>query len=263
MVRTHLPSSSNPIAHQRRTTLVKICSATVVVNRRSYASEKATLTLDPASFVRAETRLRPVPLALEISLHVADEAVPLWSKTEDELAQAGLPPPFWAFAWAGGQALARFLLDRPEIVRGRRVLDVGSGSGLVAIAAMRAGAASVLAADVDRFALAAIAVNAAANDVTVGVVDEDMVGGPRPEVDLVTVGDLFYERELAARLLAWLDGFLAAGVPVLVGDPGRSYLPKRRLEALADYTVPVTRELEDSEIKRSTVWRLRPAAPAP
>ena len=214
---------------------------------------------DPAAFVRAETRPRPTPLVPEIVLHVADEAVPLWSKTEEELAEAGLPPPFWAFAWAGGQALARHLLDHPELCAGRRVLDMGAGSGLVAIAALKAGAVSAIAADLDRFALAAIAINAAVNGVVVEISGDDLIGGPRPAVDLVTVGDLFYERDLAARLLAWLDGFLADGVPVLVGDPGRSYLPTARLERLADYETPVTRELEDAEIKRSTVWRLRPA----
>jgi predicted nicotinamide N-methyase len=216
--------------------------------------------LDRAAFVRAETRLRPVPHAPEIALHVADEATPLWSRTEEELAEVGLPPPFWAFAWAGGQALARHLLDHPEIVRDRRVLDVGSGSGLVAIAAMKAGAASARAVDVDRFALAAIALNAAANGVAVDASGADPIGRPRPPVDLVTVGDLFYERDLATRLLAWLDGFLADGVPVLIGDPGRSYLPRTRLVALASYAVPVTRDLEDAEIKTSTVWRLVPAA---
>jgi predicted nicotinamide N-methyase len=199
-----------------------------------------------------------VPHAPEIVLHVADEAVPLWSKTEEELERDGLPPPFWAFAWAGGQALARYLMDEPQIVRGRRVLDVGSGSGLVAIAAMKAGAASVLAVDVDPFALAAIEANAAANAVTIAISGVDPIGLDFPDAEIVTVGDLFYERDLAARLLAWLDGFAARGVAVLIGDPGRSYLPKDRLEAFAEYEVPVTRELEDSDIKRTTVWRLRP-----
>ncbi|MET0312785.1 MAG: 50S ribosomal protein L11 methyltransferase [Hansschlegelia sp.] len=204
-----------------------------------------------------------MPHAPEIVLHVADEAVPLWSKTEEELERDGLPPPFWAFAWAGGQALARYLMDEPQIVRGRRVLDVGSGSGLVAIAAMKAGAASVLAVDVDAFALAAIAANAAANRVTVAISGDDPIGLAFPAVEIVTVGDLFYERDLAQRLLDWLDGFAVRGVPVLIGDPGRSYLPKDRLEPLADYAVPVTRELEDSEIKLTTVWRLNPKSPAP
>ncbi|MFD1331754.1 class I SAM-dependent methyltransferase [Methylopila musalis] len=214
---------------------------------------------DPVAFVRANTRLRPVPHAPEIALHVADEAVPLWTRTEEELEAIGLPPPFWAFAWAGGQGLARHLLDEPALVAGRRVLDMGAGSGLVAIAAMKAGAAHALAADIDRFALAAIGLNAEANGVAVETCGDDLIGGPRPEVDLVTVGDLFYERDLAERLLGWLDGFLARGVPVLVGDPGRSYLPRPRLLALADYAVPVTRELEDAEVKRVTVFRLAPA----
>lgn len=218
---------------------------------------------DHAAFVRAETRARPVPIAPEISLRVADEAVPLWSRTEEQLAEIGLPPPFWAFAWAGGQALARYLLDHPEAARGRRVLDVGSGSGLVAIAAMKAGAASALAVDIDPFALAAIAINAADNGVRIEASGGDPIEGQRPAVDLVTVGDLFYERDTAARLLDWLDGFLAEGVPVLIGDPGRSYLPKARLGNLADYAVPTTRELEDLEIKNTSVWRLRSAALAP
>lgn len=213
---------------------------------------------DARAFVLANTRLRPVPHAPEIVLHVADEAVPLWTKTEEQLAQIGLPPPFWAFAWAGGQALARYLVDTPGVTQGKRVLDVGAGSGLVAIAAMKAGAASATAADIDPFALAAIGLNAKANSVTLAACSDDLIGGAHPAVDLVTVGDLFYERDLAARLLAWLDGFLERGVPVLIGDPGRSYLPKERLEALADYAVPVTRDLEDADIKRSTVWRLRP-----
>jgi predicted nicotinamide N-methyase len=213
---------------------------------------------DPAAFVRAETRARPVPLAPEITLRVADKAVPLWSKTEDELAEAGLPPPFWAFAWAGGQALARYLLDRPEIVRGRRVLDVGSGSGLVAIAAMKAGAGNVTAVDVDPFAIAVIAINAKANGVSLALSCVDPIDAPRPAVDLVTVGDLFYERDLAERLLFWLDGFLDDGAEVLIGDPGRSYLPTARLEELAVYSVSVTRELEDADIKRSAAFRLRP-----
>ena len=218
---------------------------------------------DPVAFVCAETRPRPVPLVPEITLRVADEAVPLWSKTEEELAEAGLPPPFWAFAWAGGQALARWLLDNPEAVRGRSVLDLGAGSGLVAIAAMKAGAASVLAADIDRFAIAAIGVNAQANGVAVQAIGDDLIGGPRPPVDLVSVGDLFYDRDLAARLLAWLDGFLDDGASVLIGDPGRYYLPKNRLERLDSYAVPVTRDLEDAEIKQTTVWSLLPNGSAP
>ena len=167
-----------------------------------------------------------------------------------------LPPPFWAFAWAGGQALARYLLDHPEAVRGRRVLDFASGSGLVAIAAAKAGAAEVDACDIDPFAIAAIGINAAANGVGVTAVDADLVGRD-DGWDAVLAGDVCYERDLAQRATGWLYGLSRRGATVLIGDPGRSYLPKDRLEAIATYRVPVTRSLEDSDIKQSTVWRFR------
>jgi predicted nicotinamide N-methyase len=211
---------------------------------------------DRAAFIRAETRLRPVPHAPEIRLHVADEATALWQRTEEELGAIGLPPPFWAFAWAGGQALARYVLDRPETVRGRQVLDFASGSGLVAIAAMKAGAAHVAACDIDRFAMAAIALNAEANQVAVEPVHADLVGADAGW-DAVLAGDICYERDLAARVIEWLAALAGRGATVLIGDPGRSYLPRDRLEALATYEVPVTRSLEDAEIKRTSVWRLR------
>lgn len=211
--------------------------------------------LDREAFIRAHTRLLPVPHAPEISLHVAEEATELWQKTEDELAVIGLPPPFWAFAWAGGQALARYLLDQPDIVAGRRVLDFASGSGLVAIAAARGGARLVEACDIDGFAEAAIGINAAANGVLVTSRCEDLIG--RDESwDVVCAGDVCYERAMAEQVIAWLSGLSARGATVLIGDPGRSYLPRSRLEALATYEVPVTRALEDAEIKRSSVWRL-------
>lgn len=219
-----------------------------------------TLITDPTSFIIANTRLRPVPLVPEISLHVADEAVPLWSKTEEELGQAGLPPPFWAFAWAGGQALARYVLDHTDCVAGRNVIDLASGSGLVAIAAMKAGARRVLAADIDAFAGAAIALNAAANNVAVATTAADLLAGDEaPMAQTVLAGDIFYEHGTAARALAFLERMQAAGALVLIGDPGRSYLPKARLTEFADYRVPVTRELEDSEIKHTVVWGLRGA----
>ena len=210
-----------------------------------------------ARFIDANTRLKAVPLVPEIRLHLAHEAVPIWQKTEEELGEIGLPPPFWAFAWAGGQALARYVLDHPETVRGRQVLDLASGSGLVAIAAAKAGAASVVAADIDAFAVAAIGLNAAANAVAVSATGADLLAAPPQAFDTVLVGDLFYERALATRLLAWLEAARAQGSLVLIGDPGRSYLPKARLEAIAEYRVTQTRELEDAETKRSTVWRLR------
>lgn len=211
--------------------------------------------LDREAFIRAHTRLLPVPYAPELALHVAEEATELWQKTEDELAVIGLPPPFWAFAWAGGQALARYLLDHPEIVAGRRMLDFASGSGLVAIAAAKAGAAAVEACDIDGFAAAAIGINAAANGVAVMPRCEDLIG--RDEGwDVVCAGDVCYEREMAERVIDWLSGLSARGATVLIGDPGRSYLPRERLEALTTYEVPVTRALEDAEIKCSSVWRL-------
>ncbi len=211
---------------------------------------------DPIAFIRAETRLRPVPLVPDISLHVADEAVPIWHRTEEELGQMGLPPPFWAFAWAGGQALARHVLDHADAVRGRRVLDFASGSGLVGIAAMKAGAAQVDCADIDPFAQHAIALNGDANGVALTVRDEDLIG--RDEGwDTILAGDICYERELAGRVFNWLLELAQRGATVLIGDPGRSYLPKDRLEQLSEYHVPVTRELEDMEIKRTCVWQPR------
>ena len=212
--------------------------------------------LDRRGFILEHTRLLPVPHAPEIGLHVAEEATELWQKTEDELATIGLPPPFWAFAWAGGQALARYLLDDPGTVRGRRVLDFASGSGLVAIAAAKAGAAVVEACDIDAFAAEAIAINAQANAVRVVVRLDDLVGHDEGW-DVVCAGDVCYERAMAERVIAWLEQLAARGAQVLIGDPGRSYLPRARLEALASYAVPVTRSLEDAEIKQSSVWRLK------
>jgi predicted nicotinamide N-methyase len=210
---------------------------------------------DRAAFIRAHTRLLPVPHAPEIRIHVAEEATELWQKTEDELGTMGLAPPFWAFAWAGGQALARYVLDHPTEVAGRHVLDFASGSGLVAIAAARAGAARVEAADVDAFATAAIALNAEANGVAVHPRLDDLVG--RDEGwEAVLAGDICYERDLAARVIDWLSALSRRGARVLVGDPGRAYLPREGLVRLAEYSVPVTRALEDAEIKRSAVWGL-------
>ncbi|RZI97048.1 MAG: methyltransferase [Variovorax sp.] len=212
---------------------------------------------DPTTFIRANTRLLPVPLVPEICLHVADEAVPLWSKTEEELGAAGLPPPFWAFAWAGGQALARFVLDHRDHVAGRDVLDLASGSGLVAIAAMKAGAARVIAYDIDQFARTAIAINAAENDVSVEARGDDLLGDAiAPDAQTILAGDIFYERDTAERAFAFLAAQAARGVTVLIGDPGRSYLPKDKLRKLTEYQVPVTRDLEDAEIKNTAVWTL-------
>jgi predicted nicotinamide N-methyase len=207
------------------------------------------------AFIRAQTRLLPVPHAPAIRLHLADEAVELWQKTEEELGEMGLPPPFWAFAWAGGQGLARHILDHPELVAGKRVLDFASGSGLVAIAAAMAGAAHVEASEIDAHAMAAIMLNAAANGVSVSVREGDMIGSDEGW-DVVLAGDVAYEREMAASVFGWLQALATRGAVALVGDPRRAYLPERGLALLADYHVPVTRALEDAEIKRVGVFRV-------
>jgi predicted nicotinamide N-methyase len=207
-------------------------------------------------FIHSNTTLLPVPLCSEIQLHLAHEAVPLWQKTEEELGKMGLPPPFWAFAWAGGQALARYVLDHPEIVKGKRVIDLASGSGLVAIAAMTSGAAHVLAADIDAFASAAISLNAIHNKVEVSATMDDLLESEPQHVDVILVGDLFYEKSIASRCYDWLLRAHQSGIQVLIGDPGRSYLPKDKLSKIAEYNVPVTRDLEDAEIKRTAVWTL-------
>jgi len=219
-------------------------------------SEASDINLDRAAFIRANTRLLAVPHAPEISLQLADEATALWEKTEEELGEIGLPPPFWAFAWAGGQALARYILDQPEIVAGKRVLDFASGSGLVAIAAAKAGAREVEASEIDVFAVEAIAINARANCVSIRARHDDVIGRD-DGWDVILAGDVSYERDMAQRVTDWLAGLAARGASVLVGDPGRSYLARDRLEAVAEYRVPVTRALEDSEIKKTSVWRFR------
>ena len=209
---------------------------------------------DPVAFIRENTQLLAPPLVPEIKLHLAAEALPLWEKTEAELAEIGLPPPYWAFAWAGGQALARFVLDNRSAVAGKRVLDVASGSGLVAIAALMAGAKEVEIGEIDAIACSAINANAAANALTLLPAPTDPIGSDK-EWDVVLVGDAFYEKPLADRLLPWLEKLAGGGAEILLGDPGRSYFPRNRFTLLASYQVPVTRALEDSEIKATNVWR--------
>lgn len=208
-----------------------------------------------ADFIRLNTSIMSPPLVPEIRLHLAHEAVPLWQKTEDELGEMGLPPPFWAFAWAGGQALARYVLDNPAVVQSLKVLDLATGSGLVAIAAAKSGAAHVTAADIDEFAVTAALLNAGLNQVVADVKLEDLLNTAPQAFDVILVGDLFYEKTVAGKCLAWLKQ--ANGAVALIGDPGRSYLPKDQLENLAEYNVPVTRDLEDAEIKRTAVWKLK------
>ncbi|MES1199643.1 MAG: methyltransferase [Pseudomonadota bacterium] len=211
---------------------------------------------DVPAFIRANTRVLAPSHVPELRLYLADDAVALWELTEEQLGELGLPPPFWAFAWAGGQALARYVLDHPETVRDAGVLDVASGSGMVAIAAMKAGAAGACAVDIDRFASDAAKLNAELNDVQITTSDADPIGAPT-DASVVLVGDLFYDRDVAPRVLDWLIALEREGKSVLIGDPGRTYLPKDKLEKLAEYEVPVTRALEDAEVKRAAVWRLK------
>ena len=213
---------------------------------------------DREAFILANTRPQHPPHTPELVLHLADEITPIWRKTEEELGQMGLPPPFWAFAWAGGQALARYVLDNPDIVAGKRVVDFASGSGIVAIAAMRAGAADVLAADVDEFCGAALALNARANGVAAAFTSVNLLDGDPPAVDVILAGDICYEKPLAERVITWLRAARDGGASVLVGDPGRTYFPKDGMVRLAEYQVATTRELEDMEVKKTGVWMFQP-----
>jgi predicted nicotinamide N-methyase len=215
--------------------------------------------MDPAIFIRRNTAITAPPLVPEIRLHLATEITPIWQATEETLARSALPPPFWAFAWAGGQALARYLLDHPEVVAGRSVLDFGAGSGLVAIAAAKAGAASVLAAEIDHFAAAAIAANAALNEVAIAVTTADVLDTCDPRWEVVTAGDVCYERPMAERVAAWLRVLSARGRLVLLGDPGRAYLPSYDMRQRARYLVPTSRELEDRDSRDGVVWEMLPA----
>ena len=213
---------------------------------------------EPEAFIRDNTDVLSPPHVPEVRLRLATDAHALWLKTEEELEEIGLPPPFWAFAWAGGQALARYILDAPQTVAGRRVVDFASGSGIVAIAAARAGARSVLAADIDGFCGAALALNAEANGVSADFTDQDLPNHPPPEADVILAGDICYEKPLAARVMAWLEAGARRGARVLIGDPGRSYFPREGLVRLAEYQVHTTRELEDMEVKRTAVWTFPP-----
>lgn len=216
------------------------------------SSDRAAAT----AFIRANTKLMSPPLVPEARLYLAEESLPIWQKTEEELGEMNVPPPYWAFAWAGGQALSRYLIDNPALVRAKRVVDLGAGSGLQGIAAMKAGAESVLAADIDALALAACELNAAANGVALEMTQEDLLARAPDTFDVVLVGDLYYERQLAEAVTRYIDAAVAGGALVLIGDPQRNYFPRDAFAKCADYQVPVTRELEDALIKRTAVWRL-------
>jgi predicted nicotinamide N-methyase len=210
--------------------------------------------MDPTAFVHAKTAIGAPPLVPEIRLHLATEVTPLWQATETSLSRFGTPPPFWAFAWAGGQALARYIIDHPESVAGRDVLDLASGSGMVAIAAAKAGARRVIAADIDPFAAAAITLNAALNGVSIQIESRDLLDRGAAGWAVVTAGDVCYEEPMASRMIALLRRTAARGRTALLGDPGRAYLPREGLAELARYTVPVSRELEDREAKEGVVY---------
>jgi predicted nicotinamide N-methyase len=211
------------------------------------------------AFVLHHTRLRPVPGLEEIRLQLADEVLPLWRAVQVETNDPDAALPYWAFAWAGGLALCRYLRDHREIAAGRRVFDLASGSGLCAIAALHAGAVEATGADIDAFAAAAIEFNARANGKRVTVVRRDVLDEEPPDVDLILAGDCWYDAVLAGRVLPWLRRALERGIDVLVGDPGRIYLPLDELLELASYEVRTTTELEDLELKQGRVYALRPA----
>jgi predicted nicotinamide N-methyase len=217
----------------------------------------AASPVDPGAFIRAQTTIAAPPLTPEIRLHLATEITPIWEATEATLEANNLPPPYWAFAWPGGQALTRFLLDHADRVRGKRVLDFAAGSGLSAIGAKMAGAERVSANEIDDFAIEAILLNAATNKVALEVLRHDLIG--RNEGwDVVLAGDVCYERPMADRVIPWLRGLAGAGVTVLMGDPGRAYLPGQGLVEVACYDVPTSKELEDRELRVTRVLRLMP-----
>ena len=212
------------------------------------------------AFVLENSLLQPVPMVPEIRLHLADDAFRVWEAAEQHIGEGNaegteLPPPFWAFAWPGGQALARYVLDHPEVVAGRSVLDLGSGSGLAAIAAALAGASAVLASDVDPFAAAAIGLNAAANHVRVDVTG-DVLDGAGEDAAVILAADVWYQRELADRAITLLRRADDRGADVLVGDIGRAFLPRPMLRELAAYDVPVLAELENTSVKRVLILTL-------
>ncbi len=218
------------------------------------------MAADPRAFVLRHTRLQPVPGLEAIRLHLADEALPLMHAVQVETGDPDAPLPFWAFAWGGGLAVARYLREHPEAVAGRRVFDLASGSGLCAIAAMGAGAAEATGADIDTFAAAAIRLNARANRRRVTSLRRDVLDDEPPDVDVILAGDCWYEARLAARILPWLGRARDRGIDVLVGDPGRRYLPAAGLVELAVYDVRTTTELEDLALKQGRVYAVLPAS---
>lgn len=211
---------------------------------------------NPVQFIRAWTVLAPPPLCPELVLHLAGPVTPLWEATETTLEREGLPPPYWAFAWPGGQALARHLLDNKPLVAGKRVLDFAAGCGIAGIAAAKAGAARVVASDLDGFARAAIALNASLNGAEVEASEADFCAGGAAEFDVILAGDVCYERPMAERVWPWLQAQARRGADVWLADPGRAYLPKESLSEVARYAVPTSLELEDRIERNTAVYRV-------
>jgi predicted nicotinamide N-methyase len=220
----------------------------------------ARLPADPETFIRTNTALETPVMVPEFRLWLATEYVPIWQATEAWLEEQNVDPPYWAFCWPGGQAIARFLLDNPDHVRGKTVLDFAAGSGVSSMAAARAGAASVIANDIDALSLVAARLNAVENALTVGTSAEDWLAGPEamPPADVVIAGDVCYEREMSVRALAWLRGHANAGRLVLLGDPGRNYFSAQGLEELARYDIPTSLQLENRGMRETVVWRVLP-----
>lgn len=211
---------------------------------------------DTESFIRAQTRALPVPSVPSIRLYQADEVTPLWLMTEQDMQTQRLAPPFWAFAWSGGQALARYILEHPEIVRGRRVLDIACGSGLVGIAAIKAGAKSVLCNDIDAYAGAAVALNAELNTVKLAFTGENLLARSAPDADIILAGDICYEKPMTDAMLTYFRRAALHKIEVYIGDPHRTYFPKTGLIRLADYDILTNADIEDAAIKPASVWKL-------
>lgn len=215
---------------------------------------------DPAGFIRTYTALSAPAMVPELKLWLAAEYLPIWQATEDWLEKQNVDPPYWAFCWPGGQAVARYLLAHPQMVKGKRVIDFAAGCGVASLAAARCGAARVVGNEIDPVAIAAMTLNAEANDLTIETSDSDWLQGPpgSPEADVVIAGDVCYEREMTARAMDWLRGHAAKGRLVLLGDPGRNYFTADRLEELARYDIPTSLQLENRGLRETTVWRVHP-----
>jgi predicted nicotinamide N-methyase len=220
----------------------------------------ARLPADPENFIRANTALESPSMVPEFKLWLASEYVPIWQATETWLEEQNVDPPYWAFCWPGGQAIARYLLDHPDLVRGKRVIDFAAGSGVSAMAAAKAGAAVVVANDIDALSLVATRLNAAANGLRIETNMDDWLtaGDGQPDADVVIAGDVCYEREMSARALAWLRGHANCGRLVLLGDPGRNYFTAQGLEEMERYRIPTTLQLENHGMRETVVWRVLP-----